>query len=42
MKALKLPPGPRIGDILERLREAQAEGEVLTREAALEFIARLK
>ncbi|OGS01658.1 MAG: hypothetical protein A2V88_10855 [Elusimicrobia bacterium RBG_16_66_12] len=41
MKALNIPPGPRIGDILERLREAQAEGEVLTRQAALEFIARL-
>ncbi|MEK7382176.1 MAG: CCA tRNA nucleotidyltransferase, partial [Elusimicrobiota bacterium] len=40
MKVLKIPPGPRIGDILERLREAQAEGTVLTRKAALEFIAR--
>lgn len=41
MKALQLPPGPRIGDILERLREAQAEGEVRSREEALAFIARL-
>ena len=42
MKALKLPPGPRIGDILERLREAQAEGEVHDRPEALAFIANLK
>ncbi|HBL17177.1 MAG TPA: hypothetical protein DD417_10640 [Elusimicrobia bacterium] len=42
MKALRIPPGPRIGEILERLREAQAEGKVLSREQALAFIARLK
>ncbi|MFI5361840.1 MAG: HD domain-containing protein [Elusimicrobiota bacterium] len=42
MKALKLPPGPKIGDILERLREAQAEGKVGDRKSALEFVARLK
>ena len=42
MKALKLPPGPKIGDILERLREAQAEGKVSDRAQALAFVARLK
>jgi putative nucleotidyltransferase with HDIG domain len=42
MKALKIPPGPRVGDILERLREAQAEGEVKDRAQALAFVARLK
>ena len=42
MKALALPPGPKIGDILERLREAQAEGKILDRPSALAFIARLK
>jgi tRNA nucleotidyltransferase/poly(A) polymerase len=42
MKALKIPPGPRVGDILERLREAQAEGEVRDRAQALAFIAGLK
>ena len=42
MKALKLPPGPKIGDILERLREAQAEGKVADRAQALAFVARLK
>ncbi|MDE2491306.1 MAG: HD domain-containing protein [Elusimicrobia bacterium] len=42
MKALKIPPGPRVGDALERLREAQAEGKVKTREQALLFVSRLK
>jgi len=42
MKALKLPPGPRIGELLERVREAQAEGDVTDRESALALIARLK
>ena len=42
MKALKLAPGPKIGDILERLREAQAEGKVSDREQALAFVMRLK
>lgn len=42
MKALKLPPGPKIGEILERLREAQAEGLVGDRAQALAFVARLK
>jgi tRNA nucleotidyltransferase/poly(A) polymerase len=42
MKTLGLAPGPKIGDILERLREAQAEGKVRDRPEALAFIARLK
>ena len=37
MKALGLPPGRRLGEILEAIREAQAEGRVNTREEALEF-----
>lgn len=35
MAALGLEPGPLIGDLLEAVREAQASGEVETREAAL-------
>lgn len=35
-----LTPGPRIGALLELLREAQATSEVATREEALEFIRR--
>ncbi|GAB4446235.1 MAG: CCA tRNA nucleotidyltransferase [Anaerolineae bacterium] len=36
--ALGLPAGPRIGELLEALREAQASGEVSTREEALAFV----
>jgi tRNA nucleotidyltransferase/poly(A) polymerase len=42
MKHLRLPPGPRIGELLERVREAQAEGRVRTREDALALLSRLK
>jgi hypothetical protein len=36
-----LSPGPRIGELLEAIREAQASGEVHTREQALD-LARAK
>jgi hypothetical protein len=32
---LGVPPGPKLGAMLERLREAQAAGEVRTRQEAL-------
>jgi tRNA nucleotidyltransferase/poly(A) polymerase len=35
MLALSLPPGKKIGELLEAVREAQAMGQVLTREQAL-------
>ena len=38
MKALGLEPGPLVGAALEKLREAQAEGQVLDRRQALEFV----
>ena len=38
MQALGLRPGPQVGILLEALREAQAAGEVTSREAALEFV----
>lgn len=38
MKALGLQPGPEVGALLERLREAQAEGRVRTRDEALAFV----
>jgi hypothetical protein len=38
MQALGLRPGPQVGILLEALREAQAAGEVTTREAAMEFV----
>jgi len=40
MAVLNLPSGPRVGQLLEELREAQAEGQVLTREQALDFLGR--
>ncbi len=42
MQALNLRPGPQIGALLEALREAQATGEVVSREAALEFVRALQ
>jgi len=38
MTLLGLPPGPRVGQALEALREAQAAGEVTTREQAEAFL----
>jgi poly(A) polymerase len=41
MKVLKLEPGPRVGQILEAIREAQAVGEVKTKAEALKFAREL-
>ena len=41
MDALHLPPGPRIGSLLAHLREAEAVGEITTREDAMDLAARL-
>jgi putative nucleotidyltransferase with HDIG domain len=38
MALLCLSPGPQVGQLLEAVREAQAEGHVRTREQALEFL----
>jgi putative nucleotidyltransferase with HDIG domain len=35
MKALALPPGPQVGDLLERIREGQVSGEIASTEDAL-------
>lgn len=35
---MELKPGPLIGKILEAVREAQAEGEIVSREGALVFV----
>lgn len=37
MTQLKLPPGPQIGQLLEALQIAQAEGKISTPEEALQF-----
>lgn len=41
MTELGLPEGPEVGRLLEAIREAQAAGEVTTREAALALARRL-
>lgn len=41
MAALGLEPGPQVGRLLETLREAQAAGEVRTREEALALVKRI-
>jgi tRNA nucleotidyltransferase/poly(A) polymerase len=38
MKLLGLKPGPQVGEWLERLREAQAEGKLSTRDEALAWL----
>jgi hypothetical protein len=42
MAALGLKQGPQVGRLLEALREAQATGEINTREDALTLAAKLK
>ena len=37
MRELNMPPGPRIGELLEAIREAQADGDVKTVEDAVAF-----
>ena len=41
MDALDLPPGPRIGSLLASLREAEAVGEISSRDDAINLAARL-
>ncbi len=38
MQLLGIPPGPRVGELLEAVREAQAEGTLCTAEDAHEFL----
>ena len=38
MSLLGLSPGPQVGQLLEAVREAQAEGQVRTRDEALAFL----
>ncbi len=39
MQEFQLVPGPRIGEILDQIKEAQAMGEINTRERAIKFAA---
>jgi len=38
IKAFGLKPGPKVGELLEAVREARAAGELSTREEALAYI----
>jgi poly(A) polymerase len=42
MKALGIPPGPKVGELLEKVREAQAEGKVRSKKEALDFLKKSK
>lgn len=41
MKSFGLSPGPRIGELLDAVKEAQASGEITDREQALAFLKKL-
>ena len=41
IKTFGLSPGPRVGELLEAVREAQAAGEVTTRQEALHYVKHL-
>ncbi|HBL17565.1 MAG: hypothetical protein A2X36_10010 [Elusimicrobia bacterium GWA2_69_24] len=41
MKTLGIPPGPKVGELLAALQEAQGEGKVRTREDALRYLRSL-
>jgi hypothetical protein len=38
LKTFGLEPGPRIGELLEALQEAQAAGEITDRNQAIDYI----
>ncbi len=40
IEKFEMKPGPEIGKILEAVREAQASGEIKTKDEALEFVAK--
>jgi poly(A) polymerase len=42
MEELGVPPGPEVGRLLEAIREAQAAGEIATREEAVELARGMK
>ena len=38
MEILSVPPSPKLGEIISQLQEAQEDGEIATREQAVEFV----
>lgn len=41
IQIFQLDPGPKVGELLEGLREAQAAGEITTREQAVAYIRKV-
>jgi poly(A) polymerase len=41
METFGLEEGPRLGELLEAVREAQAVGEIRTRREALDYVKRV-
>lgn len=41
MKICQIPPGPKVGELLRRIEEAQAEGKIKTKEEAKKFLMKL-
>jgi poly(A) polymerase len=41
INSFRLTPGPRIGELLEAVREAQAAGEIAGKQGALQYVKRL-
>ncbi|GHT39539.1 HDIG domain-containing protein [Bacteroidia bacterium] len=42
MAALQIPPGPRVGELLEKVTLAQVDGKIKTKEDALKFLKQIK
>ena len=42
MKILNITPSPKLGEILDSLKEAQISGDITTKEEAIEFVKKIK
>ena len=41
MQILNLTPSPRLGEIMDAIKEAQISGDIITKDEAIEFIKKL-
>ncbi|MFH1619589.1 MAG: HD domain-containing protein [bacterium] len=41
MNIMKIPPGPDVGKVLEKIRDAQADGKICCRRQALDYLRKL-
>jgi len=42
MDALQIPPGPQVGEFLEKVTLAQVDGKIKTKEDAINFLKQIK